>query len=196
MLGNWWYLVGGESQPGETWWGGLFALGLKFLRLRVSLEHQPPWGPSLEDFCFFVLSVLYSWSHMRLRGNSATSCEEIFSKIWNSFTFCLMCFSSPLLFLVLVQQKMEVLEITFVHWFKQSLTSKTRPGEAFSRSLLRLVFVLGVSVLDYPFFCQPLSPPLLKQETQSVLATETNPTISLQVTSASVIKGLSRCGSV
>lgn len=137
---------------------------------------------------FFVLSVLYSWSHVRLRGNSATSCEEIFSKIWNSFTFCFMCFSSPLLFLVLVQQKMEVLEITFVHWFKQSLTSKTRPGEAFSRSLLLLFFCWVFLVLDHSFFCQPLFPPLLKEETQSVLATERNPTVSLQMTSASVIK--------
>lgn len=60
------------------------------------------------------------------------------------FTLFMMCSFSPLLLFVLVQQKMEFLEITFAHWFKQSLTSKIPPGEAFSRPLLPLIFI---------FFC-------------------------------------------
>lgn len=37
-----------------------------------------------------------------------------------------MCVSFPLHFFVLVQQKMEFVEITFVHRLKQCLTSITR----------------------------------------------------------------------
>lgn len=120
-------------------------------------------GPFPVGFLLFPpLCTVFLITGMRLRENSAALWEEILSKIWNSFTFCLMCFSSPPLSFVLVQQKMEVLEITFVHWFKQSLTSKTRPGEAFSRSPLLLVFIWVFLVFDYSFFCQPLFPPLLE----------------------------------
>lgn len=75
-----------------------------------------------------------------------------------------MCFPSSLHFFVLVQQKMEFVETTFVHRPKQSLTRITR--QAFSRSPLCLGFIIYLFfcvmlLMFYHFlFCQPPSPPL------------------------------------
>lgn len=74
-----------------------------------------------------------------------------------------MCFSSSLHFFVLVQQKMEFVETTFVHRSKQSLTRITW------RSILQVsavsgfylfIFLCVMLLMFYLFlFCQPPSPP-------------------------------------
>lgn len=158
ILGSWQYLVRRENLPGEEDFYLLFDCDpTSHMYNQDARLPDRPW----DVYIYCTLWTVFLIPRMSLGGNSGVSWEEILSKVWKSFTLVLMCFSFSLHFFVLVQQKMEFIEITFVHQFKQSLTSINRWSILQVSAVSGFYFFCAMLLVFYHFlFCQPPYPPL------------------------------------